>query len=178
MILIGKETELPQKHKETITIVGVINGVLYCSKSLIDEDNDFWDSYYQTFGFHSISEIRVGDSEENIVKQKGKYIKTKEYFHDLFREDGPHPLPVIVRCAVDNEYEVQYEIEVTGDFDPKKLQLIKSDYEFNGMPYFILTEYIMYDGVKYDMSSDSYDTIDDCYGDEYADEFEVDKLYD
>ena len=49
MILIGKETELP--HKETITIVGVIHGVLYCSKSLIDEDNDFWDSYYQTFGF-------------------------------------------------------------------------------------------------------------------------------
>ena len=175
MKLISKETVLP--HKETITIVGTIRGVLYCSKSLIDEENSFWDNYYQTFGFESISEIRVGDNEENIIKQKGKYIKTKEYFHDLFREDGFHPLPVIVRSAIDDEYEVQYEIEVMGEFDPKKLQLIKSDYEFIGMPYFILTDDIMYDGVKYQISQDSYDMIDEQYDDRDAEEWEVDEFY-
>ena len=85
---------------------------------------------------------------------------------------------MIVRDAVDYTYEVQYEIEVTGDFDPKKLQLIKSDYEFNGMPYFILAEDIMYDGVKYHISQDSYDTIDESYDYNNGDEYEVDELYD
>ena len=58
--------------------------------------------------------------------------------------------PFIFQLFDDNEYEYNYEIELEDDeeFDPKKLQLVKSDYEVSFLPYGIIVDYIMYDGKK------------------------------
>lgn len=81
------------------------------------------------------------ENEEPIVK-KGKYIKTGEYFAEFVKE------PFVVQHS-DNTYaEFDYLIELDSneEFDPMKLQLIKSDYEVEFLPYGIITSNIMYDG--------------------------------
>jgi hypothetical protein len=58
---------------------------------------------------------------------------------------------------------LEYDIELEDDeeFDPKKLQLVKSDYEVSFLPYGIITDYIIYDGKRID----------------YIDFFECDEKY-
>lgn len=82
-----------------------------------------------------------------------------------------HPLPVdikIERYDIDN---LTFEIPISdGDvFEPSKLQLIKSDYEFEFLPYAIDVYHVIYDGkpietqCEFDFCLDSYDdyVIDD-----------------
>lgn len=81
------------------------------------------------------------ENEEPIVK-KGKYIKTKEHFAEYVQE------PFVVQHSDSTYAEFDYLIELDNDevFDPLKLQLIKSDYEVEFLPYGIITGCIMYDG--------------------------------
>ena len=176
MALIIKNIKLPQKV--TITLIGDIRALYYCSKSLIDEDNDFWDIYYETFGFNTVNEIHVDDSLDNIITQKGKYANSKTYFHELF--SGSHQLPVEVKTTCDDfGYEVKYEIEVFGDFDPSKLQLVKStELSKSGIPYFIIGEYILYDGKRYNMTPESNEELNEAIVLDDLDEFDIDKLSD
>lgn len=79
------------------------------------------------------------ENEEPIVK-KGKYVLEKEYFAQFVKE------PFIVQRCDSTYAEFDYDIELcTGEeFDPMKLQLIKSDYEVEFLPYGIITGCIWY----------------------------------
>ena len=81
------------------------------------------------------------ENEEPIVK-KGKYIKNSEYFAEFVQEQ------FVVQHSDSTYVEFDYLIELDNDeeFDPMKLQLIKSDYEVEFLPYGIITSNIMYDG--------------------------------
>lgn len=142
-----------------IKIKGDLVIVDYCSKKMMEElaGNDEYDdeydvfasNYYVTGAWDKVEALYVDDDEDNnLVKQKGKYVKTKEYFHDLFSEDSDHPLPVEVHFRYYEEQELEYVVELEDDeeFDLKKVQLIKSDYEVQLFPYFILCSKILYDG--------------------------------
>ena len=144
-----------------IRIVGDLLIWNYCSLRYInpteedlengaEEDEDgFFSNYYVTGAWETLTAMYIDDNEdENVIKQKGKYVKTKEYFHDLFSEDGDHPLPVEVHARTYHNQELEYIVELPDDeeFDIKKVQLIKSDYELSEAPYFILCSKILYDG--------------------------------
>lgn len=158
-----------------IKITGDIIALDYCAQDL-PEDEDFYGNYYLVCGWNTVTGLYVDDSEDNAVKQKGKYVKTKEFFHDLFRVDGDQPLPVECHTRVYNEQEINYIIEIEDDdeFDIKKVQLVKSDYECDEFPYFIVADYILYDGKE--IHTD--ETDDYCPEEKCHDEFVIDELYD
>ena len=132
-------------------------------------------NYFETYGFKTVESITLNDREENLVKQKGKYIKTKEFFHNLFRSDGEQPLPVHCEEQVLHDWEVGYTIELKDDeeFDIKKLQLIKSDYEIQEYPYWIVADYVIYYGKRIDFDVDVIDFT--CYTPKDGNNFEVDE---
>lgn len=152
----------------------------YCSQKVMDEAEDdgfdkFNSYFYATYGMDNIRSLTVNASD-NLIKQKGKYIKTKEFFHKLWSDESDHPLPVEVHVRSFQGDYPEYEIELEDDeeFDIKKLQLVKSDYEFQEAPYWIVADYIMYDGKQ----------IDECGGIDdisisgrYCNEFVVSELY-
>lgn len=81
------------------------------------------------------------ENEEPIVK-KGKYVKTGEHFAEFVKEPF-----VVQRCdSTYAEFDYLIELDDNEEFDPMKLQLIKSDYEVEFLPYGIITGCIMYDG--------------------------------
>lgn len=159
-----------------ITIRGDIIALDYCSTTLYGEDEDFFGNYYLCCGWDKLTEMWIDDKEENVIKQKGKYVKTKEFFHHLFREDGDHKLPVECHTRVYSNQEISYIIELEDDeeFDIKKVQLVKSDYECQEFPYWIIADYILYDGKEIDTDeTDDYCPETKCYN-----EFIIDSLND
>ena len=165
-----------------ITIEGTLLMGEYCSQSLIDEEEGFDQNYYSVNGWNNLDALYVDDDESNnLIKKKGKYIKVYDYFHELFADDGEHPLPVELhlRTSYGND-RLDYMIELEDDeeFDIKKLQLIKSDYEIECCPYFIVTEKIVYNGKEVPLTDESSDTYFE-YGIDgrYCDEHIVDKFY-
>lgn len=156
--------------KVKITIKGDLLVLDYCNVEL-----DFLDNYYCTCAWNSIEAMHVNDDEENVVKKKGKYVKTKEYFHDLFSEDGDHPLPVECHTKVYQNVYADYEIELEDneEFDIKKVQLVKSDYECDAFPYFIIACHILYDGKEVI----TYDLDEFCPEEKMYSEFIIESLY-
>ena len=104
-----------------------------------------------------------GDEDAiDITKKKGKYLETKTFWEDRIK------FPFVFQYADDTWAIYDYVIELEDDeeFDPKKLQLVKSDYEVWFLPYGIITEYIMYDGKTINTDSEpEYDifSCDGCY---------------
>ena len=156
-----------------ITIDATIRVVEYCSHKYEEEyenmEDAFFNEYYSTYGLTEIEglyldevedEYMNGNEDVNLIKKKGKYVKTKNFFHDLFKEDGDHPLPVEihVRDMHKGNY-VGYTIELEDDeeFDITKLQLVKSDYEHELFPYFIIADYIIYDGKEIGADAELWD---------------------
>lgn len=88
--------------------------------------------------------IDGNEESTDITKKKGKYIKAK-YFHDLVGNELGDEIVFGTR-AFTGELEVSFDIEHEGEFNPKLLQLIKSDYEFQGLPYAVVVSPIKYDG--------------------------------
>lgn len=137
-----------------ITITGTVDACEYCSESLFNNyDNPeeaFNSEFYITSGWNSIEGIYMNDDRENnLVKKKGKYVKVVNYFHDLFSTNSDHPLPVELHVRTftgDNEIDYYIDLKDDEEFDIKKVQLVKSDYEIEAFPYYILTEKILYDG--------------------------------
>lgn len=136
-----------------VKVVGTLLMCEYCSQSKYDGYDgyeDFYSEYYMTNGWESVKAIYIDDNEENVIKKKGKYVKVRDYFHNLFSEEGDHPLPVDLHTRTYDYEDVEfiYEIELEDDeeFDIKKVQLVKSDYEIEPLPYYILAEKILYDG--------------------------------
>lgn len=154
-----------------ITIRGDLLALDYCNVEL-----DFNDEYYYACAWDKVEAMFIdGDEEVNVVKSKGKYVKTKEYFHNLFREDGDHPLPVECHTRTYYNIEADYviELEDNEEFDIKKVQLVKSDYECDQFPYFILARHILYDGKEID----TLDLDDFCPEEKMYSEFTIDSLY-
>lgn len=143
-----------------VTIKGTILTCEYASQKFYDEadDIDFDTSYFFTLGWQKIDAMYIDDNEDvNVVKKKGKYVQTRNYFHKLFADDGYYPLPVDVHlCSTGGGDTFSYIINLEDDeeFDIKKVQLINSDYEISPCPYFILVEKIMYDGKEVPLNPD------------------------
>ena len=146
-----------------ITIEGTILMCEYASQKNYDEtkDVDFVSTYYMTLGWDKIDAMYIDDNkEENLVKEKGKYVKTRNYFHELFADDGDHPLPVDLHLRSTyggDTFSYIIDLEDDEEFDIKKVQLVKSDYEINPCPFFILVEKIMYDGKEISINPDEVD---------------------
>lgn len=87
------------------------------------------------------------DDEDNrewtAIGNKGKYVNSKDYIATKLHME----IPYIVQHSDSTWADFEYAIELEDDeeFDPMKLQLVKSDYEASWMPYGIVTNYIMYD---------------------------------
>ncbi len=100
----------------------------------------YWEHYYQTVGFRDYEDggMFIDDGDEDMMKKKGKYVKTNEHFHHLFSEEGDHPLPVVCHVRDYRMCGAEYTIELEDDeeFDIKKVQLVKSEYELAEEPYF------------------------------------------
>ena len=128
-----------------ITIEGTIQICEYASTR-----DEFYDTFYMTLGWHTVDALYVNDDEDNnLVKRKGKYVKVGDYFHDLFSEEGCHPLPVEVHLRETHggdRFSYIVQLEDDEDFDIKKVQLVKSEREIECCPYFILAHHILYDG--------------------------------
>ena len=115
--------------------------------TLFDLDEDgYVESSCELAFIKELGEIWYDDGEEaiEITKNKGKYLKTKEFWKEKI--EGPFAFEILD----EGEYEYSYVIELEDDevFDPKKLQLVKSDYEVGFLPYGIIVDYIMYDDKK------------------------------
>ena len=128
-----------------ITIEGTIQICEYAST-----EKEFYDTFYMTLGWYTVDALYVNDDEnENLIKKKGKYVKVGDYFHDLFSEEGDHPLPVEVHLREthgSDRFSYIINLEDNEDFDIKKVQLVKSNNEIECCPYFILARHILYDG--------------------------------
>lgn len=124
----------------------------------IDLD-DFWllenewlvGELFETALITRLDGVYVGSDEwdeaEDITKQKGKYIKRT----DVFKGDLGMTCPFYVRCINDfAEIVNSYCIEIPDDeeFDPSQLQLEKSDYEIERIPYGIVSQYVIYKGER------------------------------
>lgn len=95
--------------------------------------------------------VYVGQDEweetEDITNKKGKYIKRT----DIFKGDQGLIPPFYVRCInggtdICNSFCI--ELEDDDEFDPSQLQLVKSDYEVEFLPYGIVSDCIIYNGEK------------------------------
>lgn len=99
----------------------------------------------------------VGDCEwEDITKKKGKYVKGKIIHEQIKDELGDE---ILLDFARNRDFEYEFEIEHEGEFNPKLIQLLKSDYEFEDIPYAILGNVILYDGQRVSTITEEYDLI-------------------
>ena len=154
-----------------ITICGDVLAVDYCSQIY-----EFDEDYNLICSWSKIDALTVNDGEENLVKEKGKYITTRTYLHDLFsRIEPPHPFPLTVHTRTYYNQRVEYTIQLNDDeeFDIKKLQLIKTlEFDTQDFGFFIFADFIMYDGNQID----TYDTECYCPEEKMYNEFEIEGL--
>lgn len=118
-----------------------------------------------------IQGIVVDAEGTDITKKKGKYIKDIP-FTKILTSGGINPLTdgFIAQGTESQEYtiETNFDIPVSEEeFDPKKLQFIKSDYEFSEYPYGILADRVLYDGVEYYTDANLTEELDDLGSLEY-----------
>ena len=169
--------------KVKVTIEGTILICEYASEQAMESEEGGFDSvYYMTLGWDTLKGLYIDEDEgENLIKKKGKYHKSYEYFHNLFSEDGEHPLPVEVHLrssSYDEKFDYIIDLEDSEEFDIKKLQLIKSDYEIEPCPYFIVAEKIMYDGKEFSLTDESWDVYSEYSIDgRFCEEHTVDQFY-
>jgi hypothetical protein len=89
----------------------------------------------------------VGDLWTDITKQKGKYVLVNDYFSGFKRMIKPFWVQQVNECRICELFRI--ELNDDEEFDPKKLQLIKSDYEVKFLPYGVVSSLIVYDGKCY-----------------------------
>lgn len=116
------------------------------------EDDDFYEESTITYFLDNIKVWRGNEEMDesglprlsDITGDKGKYIRSKTVSKEIVKdcsdaiELGYGHCEVYFKVRLD-EYE---------DFNPKYLQLIKSDYEFKFLPYGIMGTVIEYRGEK------------------------------
>lgn len=107
---------------------------------------------------------------EDITKKKGKYIKRDDVFKNDYKLRAPfYVMPYNMGAYIENTFCI--ELEDDEEFDPKQLQLIKSDYEVEFLPYGIVTDEVLYKGNRI--------VTDDCpeYKDKRDDAFICHEFY-
>lgn len=135
------------KHTVTLTGKGIIIGS-------IDDPDDNGNLIEYAMILEDVKVVL--DDEIDITKQKGKYIKDKSWIKDhcLLTDEPPYYFRIMEDTF---EFEYNFDLDVE-DFDPKKLQLIKSDYELPFLPYGIVTDAIFYDGEGIDCREEDQET--------------------
>lgn len=123
-------------------------------QSFGDLEEDGWldDDLYEVAVIKEGVEVSVSDdpyTDEgiDITKSKGKYVMANNYFSHFIGKTTPFFYMEIRYCDIEEWFRI--ELNDDEEFDPKKLQLIKSDYELSFLPYAIATTHIMYDGKIY-----------------------------
>ena len=132
--------------KVEVTIHGHLEILEYCSQSLINEEESFNDNYYVTYGWSGFDSIEVGTET---IKKIDSYLVRKAYFAELFKADGPHPLPVDARWRDEENVEATYIIELADDeeFDIDKIEFVEADDApevFEDCRF--IADHILYDG--------------------------------
>lgn len=98
-------------------------------------------------GYYEGEEPPVKELWTDITKQKGKYVLVSDYFSAFKRKTQPFWVHQVNECDIWELFCI--ELNDDEEFDPKKLQLIKSEYELQILPYAIASDLIMYDGRLY-----------------------------
>lgn len=80
----------------------------------------------------------------DITKKKGEYILTNNYFSGVCELKAPFYYTQRNFCEIYETFSI--ELQDDEEFDPKKFQLIKSDYELDFLPFAIAARMAMYDG--------------------------------
>lgn len=83
------------------------------------------------------------------ITKKGKYISRKDHYSKLITNPS---IANLMCCEKYLTQEFEIELEDNEDFDPLKLQLIKTNYELEFIPYGILTDVIVYNGKEIESS--------------------------
>lgn len=97
----------------------------------------------------------------DITKKKGKYILTKNYFSGVCELKAPFYYTQRNFCEICETFSI--ELQDDEEFDPKKFQLIKSDYELDFLPFAIAARMALYDGKSiFADPSDGYKDKGDC----------------
>lgn len=92
----------------------------------------------------------------DITKKKGKYLLVNNFFSKCRRLIAPFYVDQVNYCEQVNSFEIKLEDD--EEFDPKKLQLIKSDYELQFLPFGIVSNGVVYnDKVVWADPEDGYD---------------------
>lgn len=92
----------------------------------------------------------------DITKKKGKYLLVNNFFSKCRRLIAPFYVDQVNYCEQVNSFEIKLEDD--EEFDPKKLQLIKSDYELQFLPFGIVSNGVVYnDKVVWSDPEDGYD---------------------
>lgn len=151
----------------------------YCSKRALDihEDESFDSLSYSTYGMDQIKGLYVnGDRENNLVKQKGKYYLNNGFFHLLWNEQSDHPLPITAHVRTFANSTVWYDVNLDDneEFDIKKVQLVKSQYEADAIPFWIIADYILYDNHKVEADPSLWDIA---INGKYHDTYKIKSLY-
>lgn len=120
------------------------NGCYIC----VSGDFDDTEEYDFVFILESLQVLqKVNDEWVDITEQKGKYIKSK-----FIREEIKNYLPyelMLQHSGNGWDIDFEFDIEHEGEFNPKLLQLIKSDHEFDTLPEGINAYSVMYDGEEF-----------------------------
>lgn len=109
-----------------------------------------WDFLYL------LSDIEVLADDEDITKQKGKYFIDKNMlqnmlYNSMIDESDQNNIDFWLVDQIYYRGHVELDVE---DFNPAKLQLIKSTHEFDEIPYAIDAYCIIYDGKRYNLTID------------------------
>lgn len=95
----------------------------------------------------SVTEDIYTDDGIDITKSKGKYVLAKNYFSHIIGRTTPFYCMNTNYCQIEEVFKI--DLNDDEEFDSKKLQLIKSDYEVSFLPYAIVSTHIIYDGKMY-----------------------------
>lgn len=140
---------------KTVTIKVTGYGSIYRVLPIADEvrfdiDNDYMEMIDEgILDENEMREIPVILSgvevyaDDELIEKKGKYINRKDYYSD--RISNPS---FAYRCNEEIELTNTFDIDLEDgeEFDPMKLQLVKTNYELEFIPYGILTNMIVYNG--------------------------------
>lgn len=92
------------------------------------------------------SDIEVFANGKDITKEKGKYVIDNNYIKDNYLVERWEDADYFRLMEKTFRFEFRYNIDIPEEeFDPKKLQLIKTTYELSFLPYGIMQD-ILYDG--------------------------------
>ena len=126
---------------------GLVDGDLFELPFILEDVEVFY-----TEGSEPVWNIEDGI---DITKKKGKYLLINDLLSERCKLKSPFYVDQINYCVINEAFMI--ELEDDEEFDPKKLQLIKSDYEVQFLPFGITTYAVVYNGkIVYCEPNDGY----------------------